>query len=97
MDSQGCWCRDNIILEGFFTSSDCIRGPLCSGLKKNLISVSTIEYKGYEVTFRGGQVIMYPMGSSIDSSKVIGVWHGKLYKFAFQPVGALVSSVGDNT
>ena len=32
------------------------------GLKKNLISVSTIEDNGYEVTFKGGQMIMYPMG-----------------------------------
>ena len=53
------------------------------GLKKNLISVSTIEDKGYEVTFRCGQVIMYPRGSSIESGKVIGVWHGKLYRFSF--------------
>ena len=67
------------------------------GLKKNLIFVSTIEDKGYEVTFRSGQVIMYPRGSSIDSGKVIGVRHGKLYRIRFQPVGALVSSVEDST
>ena len=66
------------------------------GLKKNLISVSTIEDKGYEVTFRRGEVIMYPRGGSIDSGKVIGVRHEKLYRFTFQSVGALVSSVGDN-
>ena len=29
------------------------------GLKKNLISVSTIEDQGYEVTFRRGQAIVY--------------------------------------
>lgn len=68
-----------------------------SGLKKNLISVSTIEDKGYEATFRGGQAIMYPSGSSIELGKVIGVRHRKLYWFTFQQVGALVSSVGDNT
>ena len=43
------------------------------GLRKNLIFVSTIKDKGYEVTFRGGQVIMYPKGSSVKSSKVIGI------------------------
>lgn len=43
------------------------------GLKKNLISVSTIEDIGYEVTFRGGHVLMYPRGGSIDSAKVIVV------------------------
>ena len=36
-------------------------------LKKNLISVSTIEDQGYEVTFRHGQAIVYPIGDSIDS------------------------------
>ena len=67
------------------------------GLKKNLISVSTIEDKGYEVTFMGGQVTMYPKGSSVGSGKIIGVRHGRLYRFSFQPVGALVSSVEDTT
>ena len=67
------------------------------GLKKDLISVSTIEDKGYEVTFRSGQVIMYPKGSSVESGKVIWVRHGKLYRLCFQMVGALVSSVEDTT
>ena len=59
--------------------------------------MSTIEGKGYEVTFRGGHVIMYPKGSLVESSKVIGVRHGRLYRFSFQPVGALVNSVEDTT
>ena len=67
------------------------------GSRKNLIYVSTIEDKGYEVTFRGGHVIMYPKGSSVESGKVIGIQHGRLYRFSFQSVGALVSSVEDNT
>lgn len=65
--------------------------------KKNLTSVSTIEHRGYEVVFRGGQVLMYPKGASIASAKVIEVRHGKLYRFLFQLAGALVSSVSDNT
>ena len=68
-----------------------------AGLKKNLISVSTIEEKGYEVTFRGGHGIMYPRGSLIDSSKVIRVRHGKLYRFAFHLVGVLMRSASDST
>ena len=67
------------------------------GLRKNLIFVSTIEAKGYGVTFRGGQVIMYPKGSLIESGKVIGLCHERLYRFCFQPVGALVCSVEDTT
>jgi hypothetical protein len=41
------------------------------GLKNNLVSVSTIEEKGYEVLFRDGQVLLFPIGSSITSAKVI--------------------------
>ena len=40
---------------------------------------------------------MYPKGSSVESGKVIGVRHGRLYRFSFQPVGALVNSVEDTT
>jgi hypothetical protein len=32
------------------------------GLKKNLVSVSTIEERGYEVLFRDGQVLLFPRG-----------------------------------
>ena len=31
-----------------------------SGMKKNLISVSAMEEKGFDVTFSGGQVLMLP-------------------------------------
>ena len=40
---------------------------------------------------------MYPKGSSIESGKVIGIRRGRLYRFYFQPVGALVCSVEDTT
>jgi hypothetical protein len=58
-------------------------------LKKNLISVSTIEERGYEVLFCDGQVLLFPKGSSITSAKVIGTRHDKLYKLMFQPASAL--------
>ncbi len=54
-------------------------------LKKNLISVSSFEDKGFEVLFRDGNVLMYPKGSSVTSAKVIGVRDGRLYRFLFQP------------
>lgn len=66
------------------------------GLKKNLISVSCIEEKGYEVVFRDGQVLMYPRGSSIASAKVIGIRHGKLYRLCFQPLRALAHSTSSD-
>eukprot|EP00253_Pinus_taeda_P034619 PITA_34619 len=62
------------------------------GMRKNLIFVSALEDRGYEVLFRGGQVLMYPRGTLVDSARVIGVCHAKMYKFAFQSLLALSSS-----
>jgi hypothetical protein len=62
------------------------------GLKKNLISVSTIQDRGFEVSFRGEEVLIYPKGSSITSARVIGTHDGKLYRLSFQPLHALASS-----
>jgi hypothetical protein len=61
-------------------------------LKKNLISVSTIQDRGFEVSFRGDEVLIYPKGSSVTLDKVIGTRDGKLYKLDFQPLHALASS-----
>ena len=65
------------------------------GLKKNLISVSTIEDKGLEVLFRGGHVYILPKGANFASAKVIGTRIGNLYKLDFQPMAASVSSGGN--
>ena len=43
-----------------------------SRLKKNLISVSTIEDKGLGVLFKDGRVYILPRGASFASAKVIG-------------------------
>jgi hypothetical protein len=67
------------------------------GLKKNLVSVSTIEEKGYEILFHDGQVLLFPRGSSITSAKVIGTRHERLYKFLFQPVRALIHSTSSSS
>jgi hypothetical protein len=66
------------------------------GLKKNLVSVSAIEERGYEVLFRDGQVLLFPKGSSITSAKVIGTRHEKLYKLMFQPASALCHSTSNS-
>jgi hypothetical protein len=68
-----------------------------SSLKKNLVSVSTIEENGYEVLFRDGQVLLFPRGSSITSTKVIGTRHERLYKFLFQPVRALIHTTSSSS
>jgi hypothetical protein len=49
-------------------------------LKKNLLSISTLDEKGYRVLFVDGQVLMWPRGKTFDDVVVIGVQEGGLYK-----------------
>lgn len=67
------------------------------GMKKKLISMYVMEEKGFGINFSRGQVLMHPKGDSITLAKVIGVRCGKLYKFSFHSVGALVSSISGST
>jgi len=60
------------------------------GLKKNLLSISTLEDKGYRVAFVDGHVLAWPKGSSIDSAGVIGVREGGLYRLTGKLLQALV-------
>jgi hypothetical protein len=62
------------------------------GMKKNLISVSTLQDRGLEVKFRGTEVMIHPRGSSLASGRVIGVRDGKLFILLFQQLHALASS-----
>jgi hypothetical protein len=66
------------------------------GMKKNLISVSTLQDRGLEVLFRGTEVLIYPQGSAMDVGQVIGVREGELYRLLFQPLLALVASSDSN-
>jgi hypothetical protein len=66
------------------------------GLKKNLISVSSLQDRGLEVSFRGTKVLIHPKGSNIASGKVIGVRDGKLYRLLFHPLHALAASSSNN-
>jgi hypothetical protein len=50
------------------------------GLKKNLLSISTLDEKRYNVAFIDGQVLMWPRGKTFDDVVVIGVQEGGLYK-----------------
>ena len=42
------------------------------GLKKNLLSISTLDAKGMRVAFVDAQVLMWPKGKTIDDVVVIG-------------------------
>ena len=50
------------------------------GLKKNLLSISALDEKGFRVAFIDCEVLMWPKGKSIDDVVVIGVQEGGLYK-----------------
>ena len=60
------------------------------GLKKNLLSISGLEKKGFRVAFVDGQVLMWPKGKTIDDAIVIGVLQGGLYKLKGESNQALV-------
>ena len=60
------------------------------GLKKNLISVSALEDKGYVVAFSSGKVLVWEKNSSMKSAVTIGIREGGLYTLLGKPVQALV-------
>jgi hypothetical protein len=49
-------------------------------LKKNILSISALEEKGFIFSFIDGEVLMWSKGKSIDDGIVIGVQEGGLYK-----------------
>ena len=51
-----------------------------AGLKKNLLSISALDKKGYRVAFVDGQVLIWPKGKKIEDAVVIGEEEGDLYK-----------------
>ena len=59
-------------------------------LKNNLLSISTLDKKGYRVAFIDGQVLMWSKGKTIEGAVVIGEEEGGLYKFKGHPEATLV-------
>ena len=62
------------------------------GLKKNLVSISCIEDRGFVVLFEKGQVYIYPQGGSRADSRVIRVRQGRMYRLVFDAGGAFACS-----
>ena len=62
------------------------------GLTKNLISVSTLEDKGYQVKIHGHRVYIKPKGSDRSLDQVIDKRSGKVYRLHFEPTKPLVNS-----
>ena len=55
-------------------------------MKRNLVSISALEDKGYKITFSKGRVIALHKESHISSAKVIGVRENNLYILTIKPV-----------
>jgi hypothetical protein len=53
-------------------------------LKKNIVSVSCIEDRGYAVTFRYGHVLLYPKGGNISEEKFIRVRYERMYRMIWE-------------
>jgi hypothetical protein len=60
------------------------------GMKRNLVSISALEDKGYKVTLFEGKVLAWHKDSHINSTRVIGVRESNLYMPTIRPVQALL-------
>jgi hypothetical protein len=58
--------------------------------RKNLLSISVMEDKGFVVEFKNQQVFIRPKDSSLDIAQVIGVRECNLYRLQGEPVQVLV-------
>ena len=76
----------HIVIEEHSCKRDVLFVP---GLKKNLVSVSMIEDRGYGVYVLDGKVHIFCKSAIPSDSRVIGVRNGKLCKLLFQPHHAL--------
>jgi hypothetical protein len=59
-------------------------------MKRNLVSISSLEDKGYKVTFSEGRVLAWHKDSHINFVRVIGVRENSLYRLTIIPVQALL-------
>ena len=60
------------------------------GIKRNLVSISSLKDKGYKVAFSDGKVLAWHKNSSMDAAKVIGVREESLYRLTTPTTQALV-------
>jgi hypothetical protein len=60
------------------------------GMRRNLVSILSLENKGYKVSFSDGKVLAWNKNSSMDSSQVIGVREDRLYILIVRPFQDLI-------
>ena len=63
-----------------------------SGPKKNLLSISALEKKGFIFYFVDGNVLMWTKGKTINDAVEIGVEEGGLYKLKGDTDSSLATS-----
>jgi hypothetical protein len=61
-------------------------------LTKNLLSISTLDKKGFRIAFIDGEVLMWPKGKTIEDAIVIGTEEGGVYKLKGHSDAALTHS-----
>jgi hypothetical protein len=59
-------------------------------MRRNVVSISSSENKGYTISFSYGKVLAWNKKSSMDYAWVISVQEGRLYILIVQPVQALI-------
>ena len=59
-------------------------------MKKNLMSISSLDARIFQVSFFDGQFLMWPKGETFSDAVVIGEKEGCLYRFKGHPEQALV-------
>ena len=50
------------------------------GLKKNILSISSLDKKGFKFSFVDGKILVWTKGKTLDDAIKIGVEEGGLYK-----------------
>ena len=63
------------------------------GLTNNLISISTLEEKGFIVSFIDGEVLMWAKGETMKEAIVIGKEEGVLYKIKGHSEAAMTHTI----
>jgi hypothetical protein len=63
------------------------------GLTKNLLSISSLEKKGFRVSFIDGEVLMWAKGETLNESIIIGSEENGLYKLKGHSEAAMTHAI----
>jgi hypothetical protein len=63
------------------------------GLKKNLLSISALEKKGFRVAFIDGEVLMWAKGETLNEAIIIGNEENGLYKLKGHSEAAMTHAI----